>query len=349
MARFHDLTLRDVHPEGGDGVALVFDLPDALAGQFGFQPGQYLTLSATLDGEELRRNYSIAALPGGALSVAVREVPGGRFSPYAVALKPGDQVRVAPPQGRFVYRGEREVLLIAAGSGITPMISIAGAALASGAEVTLVYGNRGVGSIMFRTLLDDFKDKYMTRFRLVHILSREAQDVPLLEGRIDGEKLSRLAQAGVISPAADGIFLCGPGEMIDTLRPALEALGADPARIHAERFTPASGAPRPVSQAAEAAAARGVSVEAILDGARRAFRLEEGDESLVTAAARVGVDLPWSCKGGMCSTCRCRVVEGSAEMAVNWALEPWEVAAGFTLACQARPTSDRLVLDFDAV
>ena len=344
---FHDLTLAAVDRDTPEAVVLRFDAaPD---GQWAFRPGQYLTLRTVLDGQELRRSYSIASAPGQGLAVGVKAVPGGAFSTFAQGLKPGDRVQVMPPEGRFVLGDEARVLLIAAGSGITPMIAIASAVLARGGEVTLVYGNRATGTIMFRATLDALKDRYMGRFTLIHVLSREAVDVPLLNGRVDGAKVAALARAGAIDPAgADGVFLCGPGGMIDDVAAALPGLGVDPARVHFERFTADGAPPRPASAAAQAAAAAGVAVEVLLDGQRRAFRLEEGDDSLIEAAARQGVDLPWSCHGGMCSTCRCKVVEGAAEMAVNYALEPWEQKAGFTLACQARPLTEKLVLDFDA-
>ncbi|MCR9149843.1 MAG: 2Fe-2S iron-sulfur cluster-binding protein [Rhodobacteraceae bacterium] len=344
---FHELTLSAVDRDTPEAVILRFET--APAGDWAFTPGQYLTLRATVGGQDIRRNYSIASAPGQPLAVGVKAVPGGAFSGFAQGLKPGDRLQVMPPEGRFRLGDEAEVLLIAAGSGITPMIAIASAVLAQGGRVTLVYGNRATGSIMFRGVLDALKDRYMDRFTLLHVLSREAVDVPLLNGRIDGAKIAALARAGAIDPAgAQGVFLCGPGGMIDDVAAVLPDLGVDPARLHFERFTVDGAPPRPASEAAQAAAAAGVAVEVVLDGTRRAFTLEDGDESLIEAAARQGVDLPWSCHGGMCSTCRCKVVEGAAEMAVNYALEPWEQTAGFTLACQARPTTERLVLDFDA-
>ena len=241
------------------------------------------------------------------------------------------------------------MVLIAAGSGITPMMAMAQAVLTAGGRVTLVYGNRSSDTIMFRDRLDALKDRHMARFALIHVLSREGQDVPLLEGRVDGVKIAALARAGAIDPAgADAVAICGPGGMIDDVATACRDLGAAADRLQHERFTPAGGvlsAERP--PAAEAAGSE-TSVEVILDGARRRFAVAPTDASLVDAAHRQGVELPFSCKGGMCCTCRCRVVAGTADMARNYSLEPWEVAAGFTLACQARPTAGDLVLDFDA-
>ncbi len=342
---FHDLTIRAVRPETSDAVAISFDYMPG----FDWLPGQYLTLRATVAGQDIRRSYSIASLPGEPLTVGVKRVPDGAFSGFAMGLKAGDTLQVMPPQGRFIWQGEARVVLIAAGSGVTPMLSIAGAALAAGAAVTLVYGNRATGTIMFRDALDRLKDRYMDRFTLIHILSREAQDIDLLHGRVTGDRVARLAQAGAVDlDGAEGVFLCGPGEMIDDVAAMLTARGIPDARVHHERFFSAGAVPRARSVLAEAVAATGVSVDLVLDGVRRSFAVAADDASVLEAAERAGLDLPYSCRGGMCCTCRCKVAEGSAEMAVNYSLEAWEIAAGFTLACQARPTSDRLVLDFDA-
>lgn len=347
---FHDLIIREIRKETPDSVAISFDVPAAQTEAFAWVPGQYLTLRAVVDGQDIRRSYSIASLPGKPLTVGVKHVEGGAFSSFAQGLKAGDRLQVMPPEGRFTCKTEQRLVLIAAGSGITPMVSMAADALARRAEVTLIYGNRNTGSIMFREALDGLKDRHVDRFTLIHILSREPQDVALLNGRITGDKIAALARAGAVDLAgADGIFLCGPGDMIDDVAAMLDSLGIRKDRIHFERFFQAGEAPRaPRSAAAEAAAAHGVTVEVVLDGARKHFMVEAGDDNLVAAAERQGLELPYSCKGGMCCTCRCKVAEGSAEMAVNYSLEPWEIDAGFTLACQARPTSDRLVLDFDA-
>ncbi|MDP5348578.1 MAG: 2Fe-2S iron-sulfur cluster-binding protein [Paracoccaceae bacterium] len=347
---FHDLTIREVRHETPDSVAISFDVPEALTDVFAWVPGQYLTLRATVGGQDIRRSYSIASLPGKPLTVGVKHVQGGAFSSFAQDLAPGQHLQVMPPEGRFTCKSEDRLVLIAAGSGVTPMVSMAADALARGAEVTLIYGNRNTGSIMFREALDGLKDRYVDRFTLIHILSREPQDVALLNGRITGEKVAALARAGAVDLAgADGVFLCGPGDMIDDVATMLKEQGIPKERVHFERFFQDGEAQRaPRSAAAEAAAAHGVTVEVVLDGAHKQFTVEAGDDNVVAAAERQGLELPYSCKGGMCCTCRCKVAEGSAEMAVNYSLEPWELEAGFTLACQARPTSDRLVLDFDA-
>lgn len=347
---FHALTVAEIRPEGPEAVAIRLDVPGGLRDAFAFAPGQYLTLRAEVEGADIRRSYSIASLPGEGVWVGVKHVPGGAFSGFAQRLRAGDRVRVMPPEGRFTDPGCDRLVLVAAGSGITPMVALAGAALARGAEVTLVYGNRRSETIMFREVLERLKDRYLDRFALIHVLSREEQDVPLLNGRVNGEKLARLHRAGVLDLAgADGVFLCGPGEMIDDVAAACRDLGVPRDRVHHERFFMAGEAPRaPVSAAAEAAVAEGVAVEVVIDGATRQFAMMGSDDSVLAAGERQGIDLPYSCRGGMCCTCRCRVTEGRAEMAVNYSLEPWEIEAGFVLACQARPVTARLGLDFDA-
>lgn len=331
-------------------MAISFDVPAALRDRFAFRPGQYLTLRAPGLGDDLRRSYSIASLPGEPLTVGIKRVPDGVFSSFAQNLTPGAVLEAMPPEGRFVDAGCEKLVLVAAGSGITPMVALAGAALARGAEVQLIFGNRRSDTIMFHDRLEMLKDRYMGRFSVIHVLSREAQDVPLLNGRVDGEKVARLAQAGALDVlGADGVFLCGPGEMIDDVSATLRDMGVAPERIHHERFFAGDGGLRlPRSVAAEEVAASGVAVTAVLDGVSRGFDMSDGDASVLDAAARQGIELPYSCKGGMCCTCRCRVTEGSVEMAVNYSLEPWEVEAGFVLACQARPVTERVALDFDA-
>ena len=356
--RFHDLTVTDIERQTPDAVAIAFAVPDDLRDAFRFRPGQYLTLAAKVDGEDVRRSYSICSAPGDPhLRVGVKKVADGRFSRFVnEVLSVGDTIRVMPPEGRFTsLAGERhDYLLIASGSGITPMLSIARTVLGPEPEstVTLVYGNRSTDTIMFREELQDLKDRHMRRFSLVNMLSREKQDFDLLNGRIDGKKIAHMADLGLIDPlGSDGVFLCGPGAMIDDVSETLKSYGVDPDRIRYERFTPSGEAPRPraPSDAAQKAVAGGVAIEVVLDGVRREFPMGEGAATVLDAAHSAGLELPYSCAGGMCCTCRCRVVEGQSEMAVNFSLEPWEIEAGFTLACQTRPLSDRLVLDFDAV
>lgn len=355
---FHDLTVAAIEQQGTDAVAISFDLPSDLADAFAFVPGQYLTLEAEIAGKTVRRTYSICSTTGETrLRVGVRKVEDGQFSGYANdRLVVGDTVRVMQPQGRFsaTIGGEHDYLMIAAGSGITPILSIIASVLRDEPEstVTLLYGNRSTETVMFREELEDLKDRYLGRFTLVHVLSRESQDSELLYGRLDAERIALFAERGLIDPkTADDVFLCGPGEMIDDVSKALAGLGVDPSHLHFERFTPAADAPPPKapSKAALEAAKDGVAIEVVIDGARKGFTSDDPKQSLIDIAHRSGIEIPHSCTGGMCCTCRCRIVEGSAEMAVNYSLQPWEIEAGFTLACQARPTSKKLVLDFDAV
>jgi ring-1,2-phenylacetyl-CoA epoxidase subunit PaaE len=355
MSRFHELPILDVRRETADAVSVALGVPPECADAFRFEPGQYLTLRATIDGEEVRRPYSICAgVDDRVLRVGIKKVPGGRFSTYAnVVLRPGMTLSVMPPLGKFRWLAPEKGTVgrvhagFAAGSGITPVLSIAKSVLSRAPtdRFTLFYGNRSQADIMFLEELSDLKDRYLERFRVLYLFSRETTDVDVLQGRLDGAKVSALAEAGTFSPAAlDMAYVCGPGDMIDSVERGLTALGVDPGRIRAERFTPSAPAPRAVLQAVPR---KGLAVEAVLDGVQRKFDVL-ADENVISAAARQNIELPYSCAGGMCCTCRCRVVEGEVDMATNYSLEPWELEAGFVLACQSRPKTERVVLDFDA-
>ncbi|QPC44191.1 phenylacetate-CoA oxygenase/reductase subunit PaaK [Kaustia mangrovi] len=358
MAEFETLSVRDVRKETPDAVSVAFDVPPELEDRFGFTPGQYLTLRATIAGEDVRRTYSICSgLDDGEIRVAVKRVEGGRFSGFVnEALKPGMTLDVMAPEGRFTCpateRAGHDYVAFAAGSGVTPVLSIVKTVLARepDSRFTFFYGNRDTASIIFREALEDLKDRYLDRFTLIHVLSREGQDVDILHGRLSEEKVRAFAQAGLFDPAtADRFFLCGPGDMIDTVETALAGLGVEARRIAVERFTPAGdAAPAAPSERAQEAAREGIEVEVVLDGATRRFELGEEDASIVDAGHRAGIEIPYSCKGGMCCTCRCKLVEGEVEMAANYALEPWELEAGFVLGCQSRPLTKKVVLDFDA-
>lgn len=351
---FYSLTLRSVTAETASSVALTFNIPTELSETFNFQAGQYLTLRATIEGKDIRRSYSIAAFGEGTLTVGVKQVPEGLFSTFAQGLTAGDILEVMPPEGRFVCNNSGDVVLVAAGSGITPLVAIATEVLARGDNVTLVYGNQRTESIMFRSALDSLKDRYLGKFTLIHILSREEQDVELMNGRITGEKINALVTAHLIEPAkAEGIFICGPGEMTEGVAKTLKTVGFPKSKIYLERFFldgETQKSQRPLrSKTAAKVAQGGVAVSVILDGSHRDFTLAKSDDNIIDAAARQGIELPFSCKGGMCCTCRCKVSEGSAELPVNYSLEQWELDAGFTLACQTQPTSAKVTLDFDAV
>lgn len=355
QTRFQPMSPAYVRAETDQAIVVGFAPDDPAA--FAFRPGQYLTLRAEIDGTMEQRCYSICSAPGDpTVEVAIKRVDGGRFSEWAHAqLAAGTSLDVMPPEGRFGLAPEPErageYLAIAAGSGVTPILSLARAILATEPEsrFTFVYGNRTTASIMFRDVLDDLKDRYLERFSLIHVLSREKHDAALAEGRIDAATLSELAGHGFIAPAqADAIFLCGPGDFLDNASAALRDLGASPEAIQTERFLPAPGG-RPPAESADAADRAAAAVTAIVDGAALSFEMAGADVSAVLAAERQGIDLPSSCRGGMCCTCRARVVDGEADMAVNYSLEDWELAAGFVLACQVRPKTATLTLDFDAV
>ncbi len=360
MAKFHSLTISDVRRETADAVSISFEVPAELRDDYRYVPGQYLTLRSDLEGEDVRRSYSICSgLDDGELRVAIKKVEGGVFSTFANDnLTAGMSLDVMTPEGRFVAEPQAEIegeyVAFAAGSGVTPILSIVKSLLEREphSRVTFFYGNRSTASIIFRTALEDLKDRFLERFRLVHVLSREAQDIDLLHGRLDADRIKQLAKVGLFDPATvDAYFLCGPGDMIEQAKEALGGLGVAAETIRAEMFLPADGAeaPRAASRRAQETARQGATIETVLDGARHSIEMVEGDDNVVAAAARQGLELPYSCKGGMCCTCRCKVVEGEAEMATNYSLEPWEQEAGFVLACQARPLTEKLVLDFDEV
>ena len=352
--RFHTLRVAEVRRETMEAVSILFDVPAALADAYQFRAGQYLTLRTTVDGTELRRSYSICAGPDdGELRVAVKLVEGGVFSAWAnTALATGDMLDVMTPTGRFgQVSGGQVYACFAAGSGITPVLSIVRGLLSRepGARVFLFYGNRSTAGMLFRDALEELKDRFMGRLSVFHVLSAEQQDVPVLNGRLDAAKVRLLLQHVVPAALIDHAFLCGPAPMLDELEPVLLSLGLAPKQIHVERFVSAyAGLPRRAAVVVDTAAAPFATAVLIADGRRFEVPVAAG-EAVLDAALRAGLDLPYACKGGMCSTCRARVLEGTVTMALNFSLEPWEVAAGFVLTCQAIPGEGRVVVDFDAV
>jgi len=350
------LTVADIREETADARCVTFVIPGDLKASYAFIPGQYVTLRAYIDGEDIRRSYSICSTPDDeGLSIGIRAIPSGAFSNIARSLEVGDVLDVMTPEGRFLapVGGSHDYLLLAAGSGITPMMSIAASVLRGELEsrVTLIYANRTSDSIMFRSMLEDLKDRYVTRFSLLHLLDEEHQEVDVLNGRLDREKLRAFAEAGVIQPARlDGVYICGPTPMMTLASDVMQELGVSKNAIHYELFTPPGGPPpiASVAGASEKTSGEGAVIEVILDGVKRRFHVGSDDETVLAAAKRIGLELPYSCAGGMCCTCRCKVVEGTSEMIQNYSLQPWELEAGFTLACQTRPTSKTLLLDFDA-
>ncbi len=354
LSRFRSLEIVDRRQETLDSVSLAFAVPEELRDEFAYQPGQYLTLRATIDGEECRRSYSICSgADENELRIAVKKVDSGRFSRFAnEALRPGALIDVASPEGRFTAEigTRRHYAFFAAGSGITPVISIIRSMLAANPEAraTLFYGNRTTTSIMFRRALEELKDRHLGRLSVFHLLSRESQDIDILNGRLDGERIALLAKTIVRPKDVDAYLICGPFGMIEEGRAALTAAGVDPARIRAELFS-TDGAPAPAPRAAPVHLPQEgeTRVDCVLDGRTHRIEVEPG-ALIIEAAHDQGVEIPHSCRGGMCCTCRCRVVEGEVAMDVNYSLEPWELEAGYVLACQSRPLTAKVTLDFDA-
>jgi ring-1,2-phenylacetyl-CoA epoxidase subunit PaaE len=349
---FHRLTVRRVEPLTGDSAAITFTVPPELAEEFAFAPGQSLTVRRGAE----RRSYSICApagpgFPGTEPRIGVREVAGGAVSGWLVRdLKAGDTVEVQPPSGRFTpdLTVPGHHVLIAAGSGITPMMSIAASVLAADGKstVTLLYGNRRSDTVMFADEVADLKDAYPARMAIVHVLSREPQEVELHSGRLDAARLTVLLPATVDVPAVDHWWLCGPFAMVNDAIEVLGGLGVDPGRIHRELFWVGD---EPPAQAvhADAPVGAGASLTVILDGRTTTLTLPSGTPVL-DGAQRVRPDLPFACKGGVCGTCRAKVVSGAAAMRRNYALEQRETDAGYILTCQAVPLSGEITVDYDA-
>jgi len=353
MPVFHALRVADVRRETEDTVSVAFTVPDELAAAYEFAPGQHIAIRMPGPaGEEVRRSYSICSgLDDGELRVAVKNIAGGVVGVHAnERLKPGDVLDVMTPAGRFTTAldplRQRSYLGIAAGSGITPVISLIRSALVREprSTFTLVYGNRGPTTVIFRESLEDLKDRYLDRLQIIHVFSREQQHAPLLNGRIDAAKLTALAENLIDVPSYDEAFICGPEPMTLAARDALVELGMEPTHVHLELFGSHAPAPRPPR--AETADRRQVTV--ILNGIKTEVSAHP-DDTVLEAGQAAGLDLPFSCRGGVCATCRAKVIDGAVEMDVNYALEQWETDAGFVLTCQSHPTTDHLVVDYDAV
>lgn len=357
MSQFHSLTIKEVRPETRDAVSLSFELPDALKEAYRFTQGQYLTLRTLIDGEDVRRSYSVCTgVNDGELRVAIKKVPGGLFSTFAnEQLKAGQVIDVMPPQGKFFTQldpnQKGNYLAVAAGSGITPILSIMKTTLETEpkSKFTLFYGNYSTSSTMFREQLSDLKNKYMQRLNLVFIFNREQQDIELYNGIIDNEKCDALFEQWVKPADLTAAFICGPLQMTETVSESLLRHGLDKSKVHFELFTPAGGASVSRQDRAETKIDnKAVSnVTVISDGRALAFELVRNTKSILDAGNEIGADLPYSCKAGVCSTCRAKVVEGEVEMDSNYALEDYEVAAGYVLSCQCYPVSDKVVLDYD--
>jgi ring-1,2-phenylacetyl-CoA epoxidase subunit PaaE len=345
-----------VKRETRDALCVTFDVPPHLRERFRFIQGQFLTLKADLNGEEMRRSYSICSARGDEeLRVAIKRVSDGRFSAWArEALVPGATIEVGPPEGRFhvplAAENARHYLGIAAGSGITPLLSIIKTTLAvePHSRFTLVYANRASSSVMFRDELQDLKDRYLGRFALLFVMSREQQDIDVFHGRIDEAKCDALFASWIDPASVDVAFICGPQEMTTAVMASLRAHGLTKEQVKTELFAAAPRGEGKLTKQVERHAATQCAAYAILDGRRRAFTIEKGTETVLDAGLRQGLDLPYSCKGGVCSTCRVVLVEGEVDMDVHYALEDYEIARGFILICQSYPVTDKLGIDVDA-
>jgi ring-1,2-phenylacetyl-CoA epoxidase subunit PaaE len=358
MSKFHTLKIKDVRPETRDAVSIAFDIPPELADSFRFIQGQHLVMRTHLNGEEVRRSYSICTgINDGEVRVAIKRVGGGLFSAYAnESLKPGHTLEVMPPSGHFHVpldaARQGNYLAVAAGSGITPILSIIKTTLETEphSRFTLIYGNRSSNAALFREQLEDLKNRYLQRLNLVFIFSREQQDVDLYNGRIDADKCGQLFSRWIDVKSLEAAFICGPHAMTETVRDQLKANGMPPERIHFELFAAAGSAQK--REAREAAAQVDTAssrITVISDGRELSFDLPRNTVSVLDAGNAQGAELPYSCKAGVCSTCKCKVVSGEVEMDSNFALEDYEVAAGYVLSCQSFPVSDNVVLDFDQI
>jgi ring-1,2-phenylacetyl-CoA epoxidase subunit PaaE len=355
MSQFHTLTIADLQHETRDTVVVTFAVPPALKEDFQFTQGQHLTLRAAIDGEEVRRSYSIcSAVQDDALRVAIKKVPGGVFSTWATShLKSGMTLEVMPAMGHFNVplspAHRKHYLGFAAGSGITPLYSLIKTTLLAEphSRFTLVYGNRASSTVIFREALSDLKDTFLDRLSLIYIMSREQQDADLFNGRIDAEKCKDLFRQWITLDDIDTAFICGPEQMMHAVSAALLEQGMAKEKIKVELFAASMPAHRHQLRAELTAGSQQCEVTVIVDGRHLSFSMEKDKESVLDAGLRQGIDLRYACKGGVCSTCRCKVLSGSVDMDVNYALEDYEIARGFVLSCQAFPSSESLVIDFD--
>jgi ring-1,2-phenylacetyl-CoA epoxidase subunit PaaE len=362
MLNFHPLKVAAVERVAEDAACVTVEIPTALRDAFAHHAGQYVTVRRMIEGREERRTYSIVTAPGGGvLKLGIRVQPGGRMSgELASRLRPGDWLDVGTPMGRFrtSISAEREhaYVAFAAGSGITPVLSLARDILAREprSRFTLIYGNRSMSRTMFLEETLALKNRYIERFSVHFVMSREPQQTEWLNGRIDADKIRELARRMAEVSSADEYLICGPGDMVDEVRAAIKSLNGS-AAIRFERFAAAvprsaeidkerGAAPEAAAPAAQAVLA---TISVVMDGRRRSFPMAPSDASVLDAAERAGLELPFSCRSGICATCRARITDGAAVMAHNIALEPWETDAGFVLCCQARPTTASLEISYD--
>lgn len=357
-ATLYPVPVKAVTKDTEDTVVVGFEIPKALKEVFSFRPGQYLTLEAIIDSQKVRRSYSLCSKANNnTWEVAIKKVPGGLFSTYAnEALQAGMTLDVMPPQGSFVIdpssgNDTKHYVAIVAGSGITPVMSMIRTYLEADPRVrfTLLYGNKNTDSIIFREALEDLKNQYLNRLSIFHIFSRERQGADLLYGRINAEKCETFFTRLIDKTQVEQYLLCGPGEMIFEVKEQLEQMGVASDDIRYELFTTAgmTTSTKATDQEPSFDPASASKVSVILDGITTDMVLTYGAQSILDAAMESGLDMPYACKGGVCSTCKAKVIAGKVDMDVNFALEPDELAAGFVLTCQAHPRSPEVVVDFD--
>jgi ring-1,2-phenylacetyl-CoA epoxidase subunit PaaE len=352
---FYPLTVKAVRHETRDAAILVFDVPSELQEVFTFIQGQYLTIRTMIDGESLRRSYSISsAVQDRVLRVVVKRALGGVFSNWILGnVKEGDVLEVMPPMGNFHVplnaEHAKQYVAFAVGSGITPIFSIIKTTLLTepNSSFTLFYGNRASGSVILREELADLKDTFLSRLVVVHIMSREHQDIDLLNGRIDGGKAQELLRQFCRLEQVDVIFLCGPHEMVEAITSVLRNSGFPEARVKLEHFAPKTNTRKPFAFANDLAKQQDCHVTVTLDGRQQPFTMRQQDETLLDGAIRAGIDVRYSCKGGVCATCRAKLVSGQVDMDSNYALEDYEIARGFILTCQSYPVTTEIALDYD--
>ena len=351
MSQFTALTIKSITPQTEQAICIAFELSEEQQADFQYQAGQHLTIRHMTDAGEIRRCYSICSDRNEDMSIAIKKIDEGQFSTWANDhLKAGDQLEVMTPQGIFFQKaakvGGHNYLGFAAGSGITPILSIVKTVLTEqqDANFTLIYGNRSWKQTMFAEQIMDLKDRFKNRFQLVNIFSREMNDSALFNGRIDAEKLQSLFKADLINADFDHCFACGPDDMMDAVETVLPELGIARSKIHTERF---NTGPSKKATAEQIESRNEEKVNIVLDGRELIIEVSKQDDSILDAALRAGADLPYACKGGVCATCKCKVLEGQVEMAINYSLEPEEVEKGYVLSCQARPLTPNVRLSFD--
>ena len=351
--KFHNVQIASIRSLTDDSAEITLQIPAEIKDAFNFNAGQYFTFKTHINGEEVRRSYSLCSAPfEGVYRVGIKRVNQGVFSNYALdQLTVGDSIDVMPPAGNFKYQtnpaAKKNIVLFAAGSGITPILSIAKAILHEepNSSVTLFFGNKGFSKVMFAEELEQLKNNYLTRFRLFHVFSQESQGIPIQKGRIDRERLIALHRAFLAHDTIDGVYVCGPEEMILNVKSFFEDKGLAASQIHFELFHAGNSTKATVREDIRKIST--CEVELIIDDDLISFQMEESDKNLLDAAQRAGADVPFACKGGVCCTCKAKILEGEAEMLVNYALEPEEVERGYVLTCQAIPTSNKITISFD--